>query len=352
MDPLANCGVDADSFCRTASFSRTPCDVYVIQLESRGDSVRSRFHHTSTKVTSMARVHRGRITRALWLHISLCAAAVFLAACSGPTYAAPRHPRAPEVPPDSPRLDWIVSSSAISLLEGAGMSRLELDHIFGHPDTFLISDNGREPGPGWKSTLTLGFADFAALAHALRNLPASSKVRAILYDDEHWVLTPLNQQQHPTLYEHEAAILARAHHLLFVATPARSLALVLAPGSPRNGVYHRLDFAGGAAQSANVVDIQAQGLEGNPAAYASFVQSAAVQARRANPSVIVLAGISTNPNGRAATASEILAAIQATRRVVDGYWLNIPAAGVACPHCGRPRPEVAAAVLRKLYGLR
>lgn len=115
--------------------------------------------------------------------------------------------------------------------------------------------------------------------------------------------------------------------------------------------YLGLDLAGGAARHASVIDIQAQGLEADASAYASFVRKAALQARRANPSVIVLAGISTNPNGDRVTAAEILASIHATRAFVNGYWLNIPAAGEACPRCGNPQPQIAVQVLRELYHL-
>jgi len=39
-------------------------------------------------------------------------------------------------------------------------------------------------------------------------------------------------------------------------------------------------------------------------------------------------------------------AIDATRSMVDGYWLNIPGQGPRCPTCNPPRPDIAIQTLR------
>jgi hypothetical protein len=72
-----------------------------------------------------------------------------------------------------------------------------------------------------------------------------------------------------------------------------------------------------------------------------------LQARQANPNVLVFAGVSTNPNGQQATADDIFNAIAATRHHVDGYWLNIPQPGEQCPRCNEYRPDIAIDVLRR-----
>jgi hypothetical protein len=94
--------------------------------------------------------------------------------------------------------------------------------------------------------------------------------------------------------------------------------------------------------------IQAQGSERNIRVYTDFVGQAAAQARSANPNVIVLAGISTNPSGQRVTADHILGAIAATRDSVDGYWFNIPQPSDYCPRCSEFRPDIATEVLRRL----
>jgi hypothetical protein len=91
-----------------------------------------------------------------------------------------------------------------------------------------------------------------------------------------------------------------------------------------------------------MIDIQAQGSEANLSRFTSFVKEAAAQARGANPHVIVLAGISTNPSGELVSGAQFTSFYNAVRADVNGYWLNIPAQGTACPKCGTPQPKVAA----------
>jgi len=95
------------------------------------------------------------------------------------------------------------------------------------------------------------------------------------------------------------------------------------------------------AKAADVVELQAQSLERDSATYTSFVKAAARQARAAKPGVGVLAGLSTNPPGAVVDSQQLTAAIQATKSLVDGYWLNIPGQGPRCPTCNPADPGVA-----------
>jgi hypothetical protein len=63
-----------------------------------------------------------------------------------------------------------------------------------------------------------------------------------------------------------------------------------------------------------------------------------------------LADLSTNPNGQHVSTRQFTAAFHAVRGHVRGYWLNIPAAGKACPKCGPPKPAVALPLLRSILG--
>jgi hypothetical protein len=122
---------------------------------------------------------------------------------------------------------------------------------------------------------------------------------------------------------------------------------VLDPGSsaPRWKTFLNLRLAGPMAKIANTVELQAQSLERDPEAYASFVHAAAAQARADNPNVTLLAGLSTNPPGTAVSSQQLTDAIVASRPDVDGYWLNIPGQGPRCPTCNAPQPELGVAVL-------
>ena len=140
-----------------------------------------------------------------------------------------------------------------------------------------------------------------------------------------------------------AAAVAYAHGLRFTVTPALNLSTALNPGrrEPRWRQFPGLNLLGPLARAADVVELQAQSLERDTATYTAFVQAATSQASAANPRVTVLAGLSTNPPGAPVDSRCLTAAIQATRSMVDGYWLNIPGQGPRCPACNAPRPDIA-----------
>jgi hypothetical protein len=50
---------------------------------------------------------------------------------------------------------------------------------------------------------------------------------------------------------------------------------------------------------------------------------------------VLLAGLTTNNAAVAAfTPQDLMAAYEATRGSVAGYWLNVPTQDQFCPHCG------------------
>jgi hypothetical protein len=259
----------------------------------------------------------------------------------------PSASHAAAAPPRS--VAWIVNQKALALLANAGLTSRQRQKLFGNSRTFLVSSSGGSDEGVTGEVPTATFTSYAALRAALagKRLPRGTK--AVLYDNEHWPLTPVVEQRHPAKYEKLAAGLVHAHHLLFVSTPATDLTIVLAPGATDHfAAYLRLGLAASAARYANVIDIQAQGSELNLSRYAAFVRAAAAQALRANPHVLVLAGISTNPSGQRVTSAQFTAAFRAARPYVAGFWLNIPGASTACPACGTPRPRVALPLLESL----
>ena len=154
-----------------------------------------------------------------------------------------------------------------------------------------------------------------------------SSVRVVLYDPEGWLATPAAERRAPIPAMLTFGALARAHGYLPVITPHPSLmavhGAVCAPmaGESVETAYLRCGIQAAAARAADIVEVQAQYLETDPAAYAAFVAAAAGQAREANPNVLVLSGISTtfteNPD-------VLEAAWRSVHGVVDGHYLNVP----------------------------
>jgi hypothetical protein len=253
----------------------------------------------------------------------------------------------PAPSPSSGRtLTWVISRTALAGLREAGMSNSQLSALFNNQHTYIV---GSSAVSGETADISAWTSRQSVTVTDLRPTGFSRGAAAVLYDVEDWSLTPKAQQQDPAKFEAEGYRLARARGTVFIAAPALDLVRVLDP-SGSGTVAQRflsLNLIGQAARNADVVDIQAQGLEGS-AQYASFVTAAAAQARAANPDVTVLAGLSTNPSGRAISAQTLSSDAESVRGSVDGYWLNIPSSGSACPSCGTAEPQVAVPWLDQL----
>jgi hypothetical protein len=253
-------------------------------------------------------------------------------------------PLAPDAAPRPPR--WLLAGPGINAIAGDPEASPLLDGA----RPFLALGRSTVIPPAWDAVPYVSFKSVAAIEAAFAAGGFAPEVRGIMYDNESWPFTPVEEQRNPALYEKSAADLAHGRGLLFLAAPAVDLVSVLAPSrrSDRWDAYLGLGIAADAARHADIFDIQAQGAEHDPRLFADFVRAAAAQARQANPRVLVLAGVSTNPNGRRVDADDILRAIAATREIVDGYWLNIPRPGVHCPRCNDYRPDIAIEVLHRL----
>jgi hypothetical protein len=208
---------------------------------------------------------------------------------------------------------------------------------------------GQQPLPGVTADPTITFSSAAALEGAVGGGQVPAGTYGVLYDPEAWAYTPPGEQGDPVSAAAGAAAVAHARTLRFIVAPALDLTTVLAPGSgSRWQAFIRLGLIGRLAAVADVVELQAQSLERDTAAYASFVTAAAAQAAAAHPGVTVLAGLSTNPPGAPVTTQNLLADVRATRSLVNGYWLNVPGKGPRCPACQAPRPDIAIQTLRQL----
>ncbi len=241
------------------------------------------------------------------------------------------------------------------LLNGPALETFTSDPVavrfFAGSKPFIMQRKGAsvQLPSSWNAQTIRSFTSYQSIQRAFESGAIDSDVRAVLYDNEVWSFTPQEEQANHGEYSKMAADLVHKHGLLFMTAPAINLTRVLAPGTEkRHDAYIRVNIAADAARYADVFDIQAQGSESDLAEFTSFVTAAAKQAREANPKVIVLAGISTNPSGQKVDAETIVRAIQATNKVVDGYWFNVPQPSRYCPKCNDFRPDMALDVLRKL----
>jgi len=253
---------------------------------------------------------------------------------------------------DSKPLRWLFASNAAAALA----SNADVSGLLDSTQPFVF--RGRTPNelpPGWKAVPLRSFKSFDGIRNALEAKALGPDVKGVMYDYENWRFTPAEERQDPARRLKQAADLVHAQGLLFFTAPAVDLVTVLAPDGDRkrqDETYLRLGLAADAARYADVFDVQSQRFERDTERYAKFVRQAAAQARQANPKVMVLAGVSTQPSGQHVTADEILRAIDGTRDVVDGYWFNIPGPSEYSPAVTEFRPDIAVVVLRQLAGRR
>lgn len=262
-----------------------------------------------------------------------------LTACSG------GHPRGPApVTPSRSRpaasgLAWLVTRSALAQLVTDPSVR---QRLAGAP-VYEILRPGQPLLAGFTARAVVTFSSAAALAGAVRQGQVPRDAYGVLYDPEVWSFTPAAEQRDPVAAARQAAAAAHARGLRLIVAPALNLTTVLGSkgSAPRWRQYLDLRLAAQLAGVADVVELQAQSLERDTATYTSFVRAAAAQARAARPGVTVLAGLSANPPGAPVTSQHLADVIQATRSLVDGYWLNIPGQGPRCPGCRPPAPGLA-----------
>jgi hypothetical protein len=215
---------------------------------------------------------------------------------------------------------------------------------------YEILQPGQQPLAGITAKPVVTFASATVLEAAVTSGRLPAGTYGVLYDPEAWSFTPGAEQRDPVQAATRAAAVAHAHGLRLIVTPALNLTTVLAPGTqpPRWRAFLDLNLVARLAEVADMVELQAQSLERDTATYTAFVQAATAQASTANGRVIVLAGLSTNPPGAPVDGQQLTAAVQATRSMVDGYWLNIPGQGPRCPTCNAPRPDIAIQTLQSL----
>jgi len=239
---------------------------------------------------------------------------------------------------------WLLTRSALSQLVADPAVRAKLRGAL----VYEILQPGQQPLAGITAKPVMTFASATALEEAVTGGRLPAGTYGVLYDPEAWPLTPVAEQRDPVQAATRAAAVAHAHGLRLIVTPALNLTTVLAPGTPRWRAFLDLNLVARLAGVADIVEFQAQSLERDTATYTAFVQAATSQASTANPRIIVLAGLSTNPPGAPVDRQQLTAAVQATRSLVDGYWLNVPGQGPRCPTCNAPRPDIAIQTLQSL----
>jgi hypothetical protein len=242
-----------------------------------------------------------------------------------------------------------VDTGSLILLKTAGLPASILND-FNRPSTLLLSERDRVNPLAPRASIAFSFTSASALTTALWQHRIPARVRYVLLDLERWPLTPTVEQQHPIASLRSALAAANAAGKCVVFTPALDLLNAMHYGGPLPGLIGYFDqlIVHPAAGMGDVFEVQSQQTEGTP--LATVLTPKAVAASLAErPGSPVLVGLSTNPNGRQVSASDLLTLYRAGASAgAVGYWLNIPDSSPQCPTCGEPQIRVAVSFLEAL----
>jgi len=189
------------------------------------------------------------------------------------------------------------------------------------------------PGPaaltGKRAALGTAFftsyADFAGRLHR-HAMPAG--VRAVAYDPELWRATPFLERLDPGRYMALFAAAARRHGYAVILMPGRDLLAAASscrqrPWEDLDTAFLRCGLAGESARLSQIFEIQTAPVETRAAELRAFAAACAKQARAANPAVVLIATLSTQPGTRWVSGWQLARAAAAVRPFVQGFQLNM-----------------------------
>lgn len=251
-----------------------------------------------------------------------------------------------------PMPKWIVVSGSVPNIVDAGLPQSIIDDA-NQPTTLLLVQHIYTNSYLPNGTNTFNFKNTRDLKRALNSGEVPASMPWLLLDLEASSLTPMNEQRDPIGALRRGLDAAHRHGKRIIFTPAVDLMNVLAPGLSGQALYDAFieQVVRPGAAIADAFEVQAQRTEATEFAR-SFVTQAVRAAYDVNPpGAPVLAGVSTNPNGRVVTADDMVEVYRAAKRAgATGCWLNVPGGGETCPNCGEPQYAIAVEFLEKITG--
>jgi len=175
---------------------------------------------------------------------------------------------------------------------------------------------------------TVFFTSYADFIGRLRRHAMPAGVRAVAYDPELWRATPFAERLFPARYMALFAAAAHRHGYAAILMPGRDLLAAASPcrqqpGEDLDAAFLRCGLAGAGARLSQIFEIQTAPIETRGAELRSFAAACAKQARAANPSVVLVATLSTRPGPAWVSGWQLSQAAAAVRPYVQGFQLNM-----------------------------
>lgn len=195
--------------------------------------------------------------------------------------------------------------------------------------TTIVLSPGRAALTGGRAAVrTAFFTSYADFIGTLRRHAIGRGVRAVAYDPELWQATPLRERLDPGHYMALFAAAARRHGYAVILMPGRDL-LAMArscqqrPWEDLDAAFLRCGLAGESARLSEVFEIQTAPVETRATEMRSFAAACAKQARAANPGVVLIATLSTQPATGRVSGGQLARAAAEVRPYVQGFGLNL-----------------------------
>ncbi|HEY0255117.1 MAG TPA: hypothetical protein VGC41_26500, partial [Kofleriaceae bacterium] len=171
----------------------------------------------------------------------------------------------------------IITFSGLCHLKDAGPAgEKAAKSLYDNPNAYLVVKNHQQledVGAHWKGNITMLFDSFREFEHRVGSL--DKRVKAVVYDNEHWDKTPIGEKQNAAHFAKRFGEVAHAHGLTFIAAPSSK-------------------FFEADAKYADIIDMQLQPREANERAYEKAIENQAAQAKKENPDVEVVAQFSSS----------------------------------------------------------
>jgi hypothetical protein len=218
---------------------------------------------------------------------------------------------------------WMVSTSGARSLLAASPGASAL--LFDTPLSFVTGTGAAgaaQIGLG-SAVPTASFANEQLLAQRVNGNELPAGTVAVQYQPRTPV-TPRNQLSDPAEAFRQAGLVAHAHGLLLVGSPALN---VVKSGARHlktikwTSRYLQRRFASAAARYSDVYVIQAQSLQRRPTRFAAFVRQASAQATNAHRSVEILTEIRSGSGANAPTVPLLQRDLSGAGPSVSGYDL-------------------------------
>jgi hypothetical protein len=175
---------------------------------------------------------------------------------------------------------------------------------------------------------TAFFTSYAGFIGRLRRHAIPPGVRAVAYDPELWRATPSAERLDPERYMALFAGAAHRHGYAAILMPGRDLLAAAAScrqqrGEDLDAAFLRCGLAAEGARLSQIFEIQTAPVELSGSELRGFAAACAKQARAANPAVVLIATLSTQPGARSVNGWQLARAAAAVRPYVQGFQLNM-----------------------------